>query len=41
MKNRAELKENAKEERDEEKRKELKRLFDIEASVERFLADYE
>ena len=40
MKKRAELKENGKEEKDEEKRKELKRLFDIEASVERFLKDY-
>jgi glycosyltransferase involved in cell wall biosynthesis len=40
MRNRAELKENAKDEGDEEKRKELKRLFDIEASVDRFLADY-
>jgi len=40
MKRRAELKENGKEEKDEEKREELKRLFDIEASVERFLKDY-
>jgi glycosyltransferase involved in cell wall biosynthesis len=40
MKKRAELKENGKEEKGEEKKKELKRLFDIEASVERFLADY-
>ena len=40
MKNRVEPKENTKEERDEEKRKELKCLFDIEASVERFLKDY-
>jgi glycosyltransferase involved in cell wall biosynthesis len=40
MKKRAELKENGKEEEDEGKREKLKRLFDIEASVERFLADY-
>jgi glycosyltransferase involved in cell wall biosynthesis len=40
MKRRVELKENGKAEKDEEKKEELKRLFDIEASVERFLADY-
>ncbi len=40
MKKRAELKENGKDERDEAKREELKRLFDIETSVDRFLADY-
>jgi glycosyltransferase involved in cell wall biosynthesis len=40
MKRRAELKENGKEEKDEKKKEELKRLFDIEASVERFLKDY-
>jgi len=41
MKKRAALKDNRKEERNEAKREELKRLFDIETSVERFLADYE
>jgi glycosyltransferase involved in cell wall biosynthesis len=40
MKKRAALKESGKKERDEGKREELKRLFDIETSVERFLADY-
>ena len=40
MKKRVKLQDNEKEERDEEKREELKRLFNIEASVERFLADY-
>jgi glycosyltransferase involved in cell wall biosynthesis len=40
MKRRVELKDNGKEERNEAKREELKRLFDIETSVERFLADY-
>jgi glycosyltransferase involved in cell wall biosynthesis len=40
MKRRVELKENGKEERNEAKREELKRLFDIETSVDRFLADY-
>jgi len=40
MKKRAELKGNGKEERNEDKREELKQLFDIETSVERFLADY-
>ena len=34
------LKDKGKEERNEAKREELKRLFDIETSVERFLADY-
>jgi glycosyltransferase involved in cell wall biosynthesis len=40
MKKRVALKDNRKEERNEGKREELKRLFDIETSVERFLADY-
>jgi hypothetical protein len=40
MKERVKLQDNEKEERDEDKREELKRLFNIEASVERFLADY-
>ena len=40
MKKRVALKDNRKEERNEAKREELKRLFDIETSVERFLADY-
>jgi glycosyltransferase involved in cell wall biosynthesis len=40
MKKRVELKDNKKKERDETGREELKRLFDIETSVERFLADY-
>ena len=40
MKKRVALKDNRKEEGNEAKREELKRLFDIETSVERFLADY-
>lgn len=40
MKKKVELKENGKEKRNEARREELKRLFDIETSVERFLADY-
>lgn len=40
MKKRAESQEYDKGERNEEKRAELIRLFDIETSVERFLADY-
>ncbi|MGZ3495264.1 MAG: glycosyltransferase, partial [Thermodesulfobacteriota bacterium] len=40
MKKRIALKDNGKEERVEAKKEELKRLFDIETSVERFLADY-
>jgi glycosyltransferase involved in cell wall biosynthesis len=40
MKKRVELKENGKEKTNEARREELKRLFDIETSVERFLADY-
>jgi len=40
MKKRAALKKNEKKERGEGKREELKKLFDIETSVERFLADY-
>jgi len=40
MKKRVELKDNGKKERDETGREDLKRLFDIETSVERFLADY-
>lgn len=40
MKKRADLKDNGNEERNEAGREELKRLFDIETSVERFLADY-
>jgi glycosyltransferase involved in cell wall biosynthesis len=40
MKKRADLKDNGNEERNEAGRKELNRLFDIETSVERFLADY-
>jgi len=41
MKKRAERKDNGRKGRDETKREELKRLFDIETSVERFLADYQ
>ena len=41
MKKRVALKDNGKEERNGTKREELKKLFDIETSVERFLADYE
>jgi glycosyltransferase involved in cell wall biosynthesis len=40
MKQRIEFKDNGKEEKKEAGREELKRLFDIETSVERFLADY-
>ena len=40
MKKRAALKDDEKEKRNEAKSEELKRLFDIETSVERFLADY-
>ena len=40
MKKRVALKDNGKEERNGTKREELKKLFDIETSVERFLADY-
>ena len=40
MKKKVELKENGKEKRNELSREELKRLFDIETSVDRFLADY-
>ena len=40
MKKRIALKDNGKEERIEAKKEELKRLFDIETSVERVLADY-
>ena len=40
MKKRAELRDNGNQERNETRREELKRLFDIETSVERFLADY-
>jgi glycosyltransferase involved in cell wall biosynthesis len=40
MKKRVELKDNGNEERNEARREELKQLFDIETSVERFLADY-
>jgi glycosyltransferase involved in cell wall biosynthesis len=40
MKKRVELKDNGKKVRDEAGREELKRLFDIETSVERFLEDY-
>jgi glycosyltransferase involved in cell wall biosynthesis len=40
MKKRVEIKGNGKEKRNEAHREELKRLFDIETSVERFLADY-
>jgi len=40
MKKRVELKDNGNQERNETRREELKQLFDIETSVERFLADY-
>jgi glycosyltransferase involved in cell wall biosynthesis len=40
MKKRVELKDNGKKVRDEAGREELKQLFNIETSVERFLADY-
>jgi len=40
MKRRIEFKDNGKEEKKEAGREEVKRLFDIETSVERFLADY-
>ena len=40
MQKRVALKDNGKEERNEAKGEELKKLFDIETSVERFLADY-
>ena len=40
MKKRVELKDNGNGERNEAGREELKQLFDIETSVERFLADY-
>jgi glycosyltransferase involved in cell wall biosynthesis len=40
MKNRVALQNNGKETRDGGRREELKRLFDIGTSVERFLADY-
>ncbi|MGA2467085.1 MAG: glycosyltransferase [Thermodesulfobacteriota bacterium] len=40
MKKRVELQDKGKEVKDGDKREELKRLFDIETSVERFLADY-
>jgi glycosyltransferase involved in cell wall biosynthesis len=40
MKERADLKDNGNQERNETGREELKKLFDIETSVERFLADY-
>jgi glycosyltransferase involved in cell wall biosynthesis len=40
MKKRAQLHEDESENKEEGKRKELMRLFDIEMSVERFLADY-
>ena len=40
MKKRARLHEDESEKKDEGKRKELMRLFDIEMSVERFLTDY-
>jgi hypothetical protein len=40
MKQRVEIKDNGKEERNEDRREELKKLFNIETSVERFLADY-
>jgi glycosyltransferase involved in cell wall biosynthesis len=40
MKKRAELRDNGNQERNETRREELKRLFDIGTSVERFLADY-
>jgi hypothetical protein len=40
MKGRAEARRDDRAGREIEKREELKRLFDIETSVERFLADY-
>jgi len=40
MKERADLKDNGNRARNEARREELKQLFDIETSVERFLADY-
>ena len=40
MERRVELQDNGKEGRNETRREELKRLFNIETSVERFLADY-
>jgi glycosyltransferase involved in cell wall biosynthesis len=40
MKKRVELQGHRREERNEAKREELKGLFNIETSVERFLADY-
>jgi glycosyltransferase involved in cell wall biosynthesis len=40
MKKRALLKDNGNEEKEEAEREGLKRLFDLETSVERFLADY-
>jgi glycosyltransferase involved in cell wall biosynthesis len=40
MKKRVELQGHGREERNEAKREELKRLFNIETSVERFLVDY-
>jgi len=40
MKKGVELKDSGNEERNEARREELKQLFDIETSVERFLADY-
>lgn len=40
MKKKVELRAKGKEAKDGDKREELKRLFDIETSVERFLADY-
>jgi hypothetical protein len=40
MKKGVERKAKGEEVKDGEKRRELKRLFDIETSVERFLADY-
>lgn len=40
MKESLELKDNGNRARNEARREELKQLFDIETSVERFLADY-
>jgi hypothetical protein len=40
MKESVELKDNGNRARNEARREELKQLFDIETSVERFLADY-
>ncbi len=40
MKKKLELRAEGKEAKDGDKREELKRLFDIETSVDRFLADY-